>query len=341
MLSKINLIKNIAFSNFKGLRFPYKITFALTYNCNLKCKICKIWDRQSKDGLTIEEIEKIFNKLVSLNWLDLTGGEVTLKEGLIDIIRVIIKNSHRLAVFHMSSNGQLPERIFKAAKEVVAARLIPVVNISIDGPKIKNDELRGSKGAYLKSLESFKLLKSLKKGHYYLSCTISDFNIDYIPELIKTLDKEINNFSLSDLHFNVFHSSSHYYNNQEVYGLTRLKFDDIKLYLSLAKEGSFIKKLLEDKYIKGLNRYLNSGKQPVKCQALIASCFINPYGDVYPCGIYDRSIGNLKDSDYSLNKLWNNPAAIQAREAIESESCPGCWSPCEAYQSILGSLLRI
>jgi MoaA/NifB/PqqE/SkfB family radical SAM enzyme len=341
VLSKINLIKNIVFSNFKGLRFPYKMTFALTYNCNLKCKICKIWYKQSKDGLAIDEIEKIFNKLVNLNWLDLTGGEVTLKKDLIDIIRVIINNSGRLAIFHISSNGQLPEKIFEAAKEVILRGVIPVVNISIDGPKIKNDELRGSQGAYLKSLESFKLLKSLKKGYYYLSCTISDFNAHYIPELIKTLAKEIDNFSLSDLHFNIFHSSSHYYDNQEVYGLTRLKFDDIKLYLSLAKEGSFVKRLLEDKYIKGLNRYLNFGKQPVKCQALITSCFVNPYGDVYPCGIYDRPIGNLKDSDYSLNKLWNAPDAIETREAIESQSCPGCWSPCEAYQSILGSFLRI
>lgn len=338
MNNKLKLIKNIFLSNFKRLVSPYKVTFALTYRCNLRCKICRIWERPHKEELSAQNIEKIFKSLSNLSWLDLTGGELTLRQDLIEIIKLIMKNATRLSLLHISTNGQSPHKIFLLAKEILKFNITFLINIGIDGPRKINDELKGREGAYLNSIEAFRLIKSLNKGYCYLSCSLSDYNIDHIDGLLSELKKDLSNFSLSDLHFNIFHKSRHYYRNQDIDGLPNLDFGKFKRYLILSKRGNLIKKFLEDRYIKGLRRYFKINKFPLRCQALRSSCFINPYGEVYPCGMYDRIIGDLRECDYDLNKLWSNPDALEVRKEIENKACPGCWTPCEAHPAILGSL---
>ena len=55
-------------------------------------------------GMKLDELEKIFKNLRGLNWIDLTGGEVTLRRDIIEVIKVIIKNSKNLSIFHISTN---------------------------------------------------------------------------------------------------------------------------------------------------------------------------------------------------------------------------------------------
>ena len=340
MNKKTKFIKNIVLSNFKRLESPYKVAFALTYKCNLKCKICKIWKAAPKEELRIDEIEKIFKGLNNLSWLDLTGGEITLRQDLIEITRLIIKNAKGLSLFHISTNGQSPDKTYLLAKEILKSNLSFVVNIGLDGPKDINDELRGKRGAYSNSIEAFKLVKSLNRGYCYLSCTLSDYNIEYVDELLAGLIRDLPNFSPSDLHFNIFHKSGHYYKNEGIEGLSYLDFKKVKKYLMLSKNGNPIKKFLESRYMEGLSKYLGADKFPLKCQALRSSCFINPYGEVYPCGMYNRPIGNLRDYGHDLNRLWSSPNLPELRKRIENKACPGCWTPCEAYPAILGNLFN-
>lgn len=341
MQRKINFIKNIFVSNFKRLSSPYKITFAATYKCNLKCKICRIWEqRATKNELNLDSIEKIFRKLKNLSWIDLTGGEVMLKEEISEIVKIILKNSKEILVFHVSTNGQFPERAFQLAEELLNLGSVPVINISLDGPEQINDLLRGKRGAYQQSLETFLRIRRLKKVYCYLSCTISDLNIDYIDSFLSDLKKDISGFDFSDLHFNLFHNSEHYYQNWNLTASCHLSLERVRKYLSLCNFGSPVKIYLEREYIKGLTKYFHGNKIPLKCQALSSTCFINPYGVVYPCSIYNRPIADLRDYDFDLNKLWHSKNTTAVRSDIEKGACYGCWSPCEAYPAILGSIWR-
>ena len=341
MQRKINLIKNIFVSNFKRLSSPYKVTFAVTYKCNLKCKICGIWEnKETKQELSLDAIEKIFRKLKNLSWLDLTGGEITLKENILEIVKAILKNSKKILIFHISSNGQFPDRALLLAKELLKSGLVPIINISLDGPEKINDLLRGKPGAYQHSLETFLKIRSLKKIHCYLSCTISNLNINYIDELLSDLKKNIVDFNFADLHFNLFHNSEHYYHNQNLNAFYNLPLERIKKYLSLCKRGNPAKIFLEKEYIRGFTKFYRDNKVPLRCQALSSTCFINPYGTLYPCSIYNKPIANLEDCNYDLNKLWNSKNVVLIRRGIKEGNCPHCWSPCEAYPAILGNILR-
>ena len=70
-----------------------------------------------------------------------------------------------------------------------------------------------------------------------------------------------------------------------------------------------------------------------------ASCFIDSWGNVFPCTIYDRKIGSLRDVDYDLARLWRTDDADRLQREIWDYDCPQCWTPCEAYQSIMGNFL--
>ncbi len=341
MLSKINLIQGIIESNFRRLSSPYKATFAVTYRCNLKCKICKVWDNSPPAEFTLGEIGKIFKNFKRLGWIDLTGGEVTLRGDIIDVINVISRNARNLCVFHISTNGRRPEIAVLMAKEVLKAGLLPVINVSVDGPRELNDRLRGVEGAFHSSLETFKKLRSsAPQGHYYLSCTLSRSNIQYVDEMIVELKRELPGFSFSDLHFNLFHASSHYYKNHEIEGEDKIDPVAVMKYLSLSKKGSRVKIFLENQYLKGMSKFLSEDKFPVPCQALNATCFIAPSGRVYACGIFDEPIGELREHDYDINRIWDHPRALMARKSIKQRQCPGCWSPCEAYPAIFGQVMR-
>lgn len=199
-MKKLQLIYNIFLSNFKHLNLPYKIIFA-----------CGIWKNCNfSEELSINEIEKIFSHLPNLSWVDLTGGEITLRED-------ILKNATHLSIFHISTNGSLSEKISLITKEIIKMGLIPVVNISIDGPSWLNDELKGFKGAYFQAVETFNKLCVLKKGYYYISCTISDYNINYLDCFISGFRKDIPSLNFDNLHFNIIHKSNHYYRNEDFF----------------------------------------------------------------------------------------------------------------------------
>ena len=83
----------------------------------------------------------------------------------------------------------------------------------------------------------------------------------------------------------------------------------------------------------------HADQTPIPCKALSASVFIDPSGDVYPCVIFNKKLGNIRKVEYDLGRIWRSDATKTVREDIVKMDCPHCWLACEAYQSILGRFL--
>jgi radical SAM protein with 4Fe4S-binding SPASM domain len=97
--------------------------------------------------------------------------------------------------------------------------------------------------------------------------------------------------------------------------------------------------LLESVYLRYLDKFLVTGRTPMACHALRASCFIDPWGVVYPCITYSKPVGRLRDTGMRLAPIWNGADAAALQREIWDGGCPQCWTACEAYQSILGNVL--
>ncbi len=100
-------------------------------------------------------------------------------------------------------------------------------------------------------------------------------------------------------------------------------------------------KFLEDRYQALISKYYETGKSPLPCTALSSSCFVDAYWNLYPCSIWDEKVGNLRENGVrSARALGRATGAGELREDVVGERCSHCWTPCEAYPTILGNLAR-
>ena len=343
MYRLLNLGSKIVASNFKTLKEPYKLTFSITNKCNSKCKTCGIWKKKNADELDLQEIDKIFKKINPL-WINITGGEPFLRNDLYEIAEITKKKDAYL--LNLTTNGLLEEKIINDVNRILKLNFPRfIVVVSLDGSKEVHDKIRGINGNWDKAISLFKKLREIenqnKRFKTYFGYTISSYNIGMLDETLKAVKKETDE-NLSVFHFNIFHNSSFYYGEYaggKINGLENKILKEIKIILK-EKKGIDAISLLEKRYLKNIQKYFETGKSPKRCKALISSCFIAPNGDIYPCTIFNKKLGNLRDFNYDLKTIWQSDETNKIRNLIKENSCGGCWTPCEAYQTILGNILR-
>ena len=334
--------KNIIASNFKRLNFPYKLTFVATYKCQSRCVYCKIWEKRPKNELTLDQIKTFFKKSNKFSWVDLTGGEVTLRKDYVDIANAIITNCKNLYHLHTPTNGLAPVLIEKRIKEILELKPNKfIVTVSLDGPRELNDKLRGIKGDFDKVIDTVKRLRQINQKNFgvVIGFTLSSSNKGTFQQMIDQVKDEIPEIEPDNFHMNVVHVSGHYYDNTNTNTLNADLRVVFKKYRESRKNNFTPIGFLENRYLKLADNYLQTGKTPITCQALAGSVFIDSFGDIYPCTIYSKKLANIKDINYNLEEYWNTSLIKNIRKDIVKGNCPHCWTPCEAYQSILSNFL--
>lgn len=339
----LHFFKKILLSNFIRLRLPYKLTFSLTNKCNLCCTICRIWEQKGGGELSFSDIDLFFKKSNWFSWISLTGGEIFIRRDLGEITKTILSRCKKLCILHFSTNGQLTDKILSTAEEISrygAVRL--VITVSIDGPEKLHDRLKGQAGAFKRSAETFRELKKIKGINAYIGTTLSHYNSGAVNELFNSLKLLYNDLSRDDLHINLFHKSEHFYNNCFLPERDNSVLEKaVRDLLSFKGRHFKLSNFLERNYLGYALSYLRNGRSPLPCQALSASCFIDARGVLYPCITNNLPLGNIKDFDYDIGNVWQRDDIRKAHSACRSRQCPNCWTPCEAYQGLLGSLMRM
>ena len=340
---KAYFLKSILLSNFKRLNFPFKLSYAVTYRCNLKCKMCNIWKKSpSDDELTLGEIDNFFKKANKFSWVGIAGGEPFLRTDLTEIIDVVNTYCKRLCVLHFATNGQLTDRIIDLTRYIRKRNknLKIVYTISIDGPPLLHDEIRGASGAWDKAVRSFKYLNDIDKSvKAHIGFTLSSYNMDKFEDTFISLKEVYPRLKFDDISVNIFQKSSFYYDNQDMRDLDATKvINQIRRILELDKDSLSINSFLKRIYLKFYLRYINTHRCPLKCQALSSTCYLDPYGDLYPCVVYNKKLVNIKNIEGELENIWNRDYTKRLSYECSNYICPSCWTPCDAYSAILGSL---
>lgn len=327
------------------LPFPMKLTFAITFWCNYRCTTCNIWQMKPRDELSLDEIRRFFAASNRFSWIDVTGGEVSLRKDFVQICETILTHNRDLLLLHFPTNGYLTETIVEAAREI--AGMGPeklMITVSTDGDEKTNDAIRGVEGGYRRQIETFRQLRKIDSVEVVLGMTLSAQNVDHFPEAFAAAKREVPDLTYRDFHVNIVHESGHYLHNAEL-GLRRAVDSEAlaratDAYARLRGFGYSPVNVLERSYLRRVRSFVETGRTPMRCQAMRSSCFVDSWGNLYPCTVYDHKLGSLRDVDYDLERLWQSEAAVELQREIWDYRCPQCWTPCEAYPSIMGGFFR-
>ena len=163
-------------SNLFGVRVPFFCGHKLTYNCNLKCKMCPFWKRASQDS-SLEQEKAILKQIYNSGACGVAfeGGEPLLRRDLIDILAF-----SRSLPLHTSliTNGTLLE----SRIDQIAPYINGVVYVSLDGLEKTHDSIRGVGGSFKKTIQGISASK--EKVAVTINTTIMAENIDEIESLV-------------------------------------------------------------------------------------------------------------------------------------------------------------
>lgn len=294
--------------------YPTDVSIITTYRCQMRCKMCDIWENPTdkKQEISAKELEILPN----FKFVNITGGEPFVRRDLEDIVDVMFKKSDRIVI---STSGWHTDRIIRMAEKYPNIG----IRVSIEGLSEKNDNLRGRDGTFDRALRLLLTLKEMGVKDIGYGCTVSNQNSADMLWLYK-LSRELGmEFATAAFHNSFyFHKDDNVITNKdEVIGNFH------KLIEELLKDNS-PKSWYRAFFNLGLINYIRGGKRMLPCEAGAANFFIEPYGDVYPCnGLEDRywkeSMGNIREVS-SFDELWFSKQAEKVRGMVRS--CPkNCW----------------
>ncbi len=317
---------------------PTRVVFDVTRRCNLRCSMCRTWEHPGTGALTAEEIEHVLTQMPRLTWLDVTGGEPFVRADIERVLRSAATIPPGLTVLHYQTNGWMSERIEAITAGVRAARedLTLIVTVSLDGPPEVHDQVRGREGSAMRALETIDRLDALPGVDVHVGTTVSTETVDALPQTEALLRGR--GFDLRRWHWNWLQTSAHFFGNTDVKPQAVPARDLLDRHLARRGVPRTLVELMESVYLLNLEAVAGGEPSGVPCQALRSAVFIAPEGELYPCHLYDRPLGNLRQ--HSLRALWDGEDVASARRDIEALACGGCFSACEAYPALAGAPVR-
>jgi radical SAM family uncharacterized protein len=170
-------------SNIFDVRAPMFFGHKLTYNCNLRCKMCPFWKRSSQDSSLEQEkaiLEQVYNS--GACGIAFEGGEPLLRKDLVEILAF-----SRSLPLHTSliTNGTLLE----SRIDEISNYINGVVYVSLDGLEKTHDAIRGVNGCFKKAVQG--ITAAAQKVPVTINTTIMAENLSEIEGMVK-LAKELN-----------------------------------------------------------------------------------------------------------------------------------------------------
>jgi len=318
--------------------FEFFVQLHLTERCNLRCKHCyQTGDRP--DEMSLPEIKTVIAEVSDMlrDWTEtyhiafassfnVTGGEPFLRQDLFPILEELREKGFDA---YLLSNGVL---INRERAEALAEVGVKGVQISIEGPEVIHDALRGA-GSLLSSIKGIKNL--LHAGiEVTLNTTLSDINTPSFMDVIalaSSLGVQRVGFSRlvpSGRGGKLIHRMLKREVLEEVYStIFSLHTNGLQIVT-----GDPVASQIRGPAVEDVNNPLPSGG----CAAGVSGLTILPDGTVTPCRRLPVPIGNVRID--SLREIW---ATSEVLNALRDKSrytgkCGICnrWSVCRGCRAI-------
>lgn len=337
--ARARLVAGLAETWFRRPPGPTRVVLDVTRRCNLRCAMCRTWERPRAQELSAAEIGAVLQRLDRLRWLDVTGGEPFVRGDIGEVLDAVAASTPALEMLHFQTNGWRGDRIVRHTERLRArTRAQLVVTVSIDGPAALHDRIRGVEGSFVRAVATARALQSIAGVEVHVGTTITKLNAHAMDHTWRALQDALPGWPRARWHWNAMQLSSHFYANAQQAALHVPVDALVREHLRARGLPRTMVAAMESAYLVNLAFVARGEPSGIGCQALRSTMFIAPEGDVFPCHIYDRPLGNVRVRD--VLAIWRDAATLQARRDIEQLACGGCFSACEAYPAIAGAPLQ-
>jgi MoaA/NifB/PqqE/SkfB family radical SAM enzyme len=337
---------------------PGYVIFFVTNRCNFRCDFCFYYDEIEKgtkpNELSLDEIRKMAPNIGPLLQLSLTGGEPFLRKEFAEITKVLLDNTHALRVT-IPTNASLTDRMMSYLEELLP--LYPDtffrVSFSIEGIGEEHDKLRSMPGSYKKIQESYAAASPLRERfpNFALECN-SVFSAGSETTLISTIKHLSEEFRFDSISVTYARGDI---KDPELQKMSKERYREVNDFIvGLDKHK---KKGLIYPAVRGIAEVTRDILMRTEFDdEFVTPCLggkklivINEVGDVLPCEILGKTMGNLRDFDFRLADLLAEQSNRELLDWIKESKCKCtfecalaanvAWHP-SLYPKVLGAALR-
>lgn len=336
------------------------LIFFVTNRCNFNCPFCfyraEIEKGKKKDLLSLEEIERFAAKTGPLVQLSLTGGEPFLREDLFEIAAAFAQSS-RPRYLTVPTNASLAGPMTEFLERFLPGfpntflRLV----LSVDAIGEEHDRMRATPGAFERLTAAYRAVRPLKDRHANLildaNAVFCAANQDSLKATLSHLhaEFEFDNLSVTFARGDIKDPAL-----KKVSAQKYIEINDFLRDLPRRREKRFLYPVwrgVRDVSREHLVRTVFHDQFVTPCVAGRKMVVVRESGEIGPCEILKKTVGNLRDFDYDLAAALRSPANKTLCKWIRDSRCKCsfecaltanvAWSPGSYPRLLLAALKNI
>lgn len=302
---------------------PASCNIMITDRCNLRCIMCKQWQKPHREELSAEDWKRVITDLQKnrIRNIHFTGGEPLLRSDIKDLIAYA---GHKGLSVGLTTNGTL---LTHNLLETLIDAGLRSVAVSLDGLNEEYERIRGVPGSFKRVEQAVYLLARMrmeKKIDAYINFvlmrgTIKNFRTVKqfadqmrLPAAICLLDKHSSIFSLEE-------NKAGFWIQQE----DAQTLEDFLAFLREEKRKAPRSLLLNFPMIEFVKSYFHNPLQErILCVSSQDRIIIDPYGNLLGGCLSMGSFGNLKEKTF--RQLKKDTKYQQAKKKMFYKKCAGC-----------------
>jgi len=304
-------------------RRPLSVHFDLTYRCNERCVHCYL-DHDDHGELTTAECIAVMEDLASAGTLFLTfsGGEIFLRPDLYEILAAARRLHFDVS---LKTNALLVTTERAARLREFGVRRVQI-SVYSDVPQV-HDAITKVSGSLQRTLAAIPLL--LEEGlQVKLACPLMQENLLAYRGVMALAEKLGIPYVLDLTITPMMDGSGGPLAHRASVSSLLPVLQDPRLHACKPQPSAGVNRVVESS-LASLGSAVSSGNsayEDLPCSAGHNSCYISPYGDVFPCVQLPQAAGNLRRARFS--DIWYHAPQLERLRGIRESHLPVC-SRCE------------
>ena len=313
---------------------PTVLIFHCTFVCDARCEMCFNWERgDRKSDMTLAEIDHAFSDPLwsKVEIANLSGGEPTTRNDMVDVVRVMLDRLPRLRKFGINTTGLTPHRaipMLTSAAELCQERgIIFSTRVSIDGVGDMHNRVRKVKSGFDKALKTIRAMQELQQRvpfNFGISTTIFSMNLEDAENILAWARRE-----KLDIVFNMVRFTDPMLGNADKASTLRPMGKEEERMRAFFMERVRMDPLFDGQnyiYLHYADMISNGYHRLAPCPFQSQGVMLNPNGDLFFCENSDV-VGNVREE--SAAAIYFRAGSQAHRDSIRDEKCPTCLSPCQ------------